>query len=293
MKLRVSPLARRLRSDQGAALLVVLLLVATLSVISLGVMQIVTSATRVAGLSGSRSQAIWYVRGAEDIARIKVKEIFEASDGKITRYTPGLGQDIPFDIEGGALIARVEDYSNCFNLNSLGQSADDQENEESPEPDAATFYTSLLETLGFDTSTAIQLRSALEDWIDADNTPRPSGAESYYYSGLERPYLAADGPLVARSELRAIQGYDRETYRRIAPYVCAMPGKTIARFNVNTLKVADAPLLVPVFSNLITLDAMVGILSLQADIVHNDVDEFLADPSFAAIEPEKRLASPC
>ena len=135
--------------EQGAALLVVLLLVATLSVVSLSVIQLVTTSTRVAAMSGARSQAVWYVRGAEDLARVKIAEMLEASGGKVNRYIPGLGQEIPFNIEGGSIMARLDDFSNCFNLNSLAQVEEDEQATGSI--NAAQFYKTLLLTLDIET----------------------------------------------------------------------------------------------------------------------------------------------
>ncbi len=53
---------------------------------------------------------------------------------------------------------------------------------------------------------------ALMDWIDADDRPRPRGAEKEYYLSLRKPYPAKNGPLDSLGELLLIKGMKPETY---------------------------------------------------------------------------------
>ena len=50
---------------------------------------------------------------------------------------------------------------------------------------------------------------ALWDFLDADNTPRPEGAEQEYYDTLATPYLARNGPLATFDELLLVRGFTR------------------------------------------------------------------------------------
>jgi type II secretory pathway component PulK len=47
---------------------------------------------------------------------------------------------------------------------------------------------------------------AIIDWIDADDDPRPNGAESQYYSGLSPGYQCKNGPLDSLEELLLVRG---------------------------------------------------------------------------------------
>ncbi len=47
---------------------------------------------------------------------------------------------------------------------------------------------------------------AIVDWVDADDTPRETGAESAYYQGLPQPYSAKNGPLNSIEELLLVRG---------------------------------------------------------------------------------------
>ena len=271
--------------ERGAALLIVLLLVATLSVISVGILQTVTRSVQIASLSGARNQVGWFVNGAETLVAQKIRQLAEATEGRITRYSPGLGQDIMFPIDGGNIFARVEDASNCFNLNSL--SVD-------PEAESVTvnphlFYTRMLIALGFPQNQASQLMQVAADWIDSDSTQRAFGAENGYYAALASPRSAANGPVVTSKELLDMRGYTPEIFRVIAPYVCARPDQDIGPFNINTMDQRHAPLMVAVFSGEISIDQMTAIMETQGNGEFPDVETFLTEPSLAAVVPERRL----
>lgn len=50
------------------------------------------------------------------------------------------------------------------------------------------------------------IADAIIDWLDPDDTPRPSGAESEYYLGLDPPYKAKNGRIDTIDELLLIRG---------------------------------------------------------------------------------------
>ena len=51
---------------------------------------------------------------------------------------------------------------------------------------------------------------AILDWLDADEAPRPYGAESPYYQGLSPSYVARNGPIGDLDELLAVRGVTPE-----------------------------------------------------------------------------------
>jgi type II secretory pathway component PulK len=55
-----------------------------------------------------------------------------------------------------------------------------------------------------------EISDAILDWIDADDTPRPSGAESDFYGSLSPPYAARNGPPVTIEELLLVRGVTPE-----------------------------------------------------------------------------------
>ncbi len=53
------------------------------------------------------------------------------------------------------------------------------------------------------------IAQALLDFIDADNTPHPEGAEQLYYDSLSRPYRIHNGPLATVEELLLVRGFTK------------------------------------------------------------------------------------
>jgi len=127
-------------------------------------------------------------------------------------------------IEGGQMTGRLEDMQGRFNLNNLVKT-NGQRN-----PAAVTQFQRLLVALQIDPNIA----AATADWIDSDTTPTyPGGAEDEYYASLDVPYLTADRPMASISELLLVKGVSYADYRRLLPYVAALPANGTG-INVNT-----------------------------------------------------------
>jgi general secretion pathway protein K len=123
----------------------------------------------------------------------------------------------PIPIEGGQFEGQLEDMQGRFNLNSLvtlegGQFKFDQA--------AIDRFERLLELLELETKWA----RIIADWIDTDIQPNfPDGAEDPTYTGLSPPYRTANMPMTRASELLAITGFGLERYRKLEPFVTALP----------------------------------------------------------------------
>src|SRR5690606_30105713 len=123
----------------------------------------------------------------------------------------------PLPIEGGTIAGRLEDLQGRFNLNNL------------LEPHGPVQFQRLLRLLDLDP----ELAHVVVDWLDSDTNPAfPVGAEDDYYTRSTPPYFAANTAITTPSELMAMQGFDRESYNALAPYVAALPRGT--DINVNT-----------------------------------------------------------
>jgi general secretion pathway protein K len=116
------------------------------------------------------------------------------------------------DFEG-----QLEDMQGRFNLNSLvvlegGQLKAD--------PLAIARFERLLELLEMETKWA----KVIADWIDSDVQPEfPDGAEDPTYTGLSPPYRTANMPVTRASELLSLTGFGLDRYRKLEPFVTALP----------------------------------------------------------------------
>ncbi len=55
-----------------------------------------------------------------------------------------------------------------------------------------------------------QIADAIMDWIDADESPRPFGAEKLWYTSQAAPHLPAQGPIKHLTELLHVRGVTQE-----------------------------------------------------------------------------------
>jgi general secretion pathway protein K len=123
----------------------------------------------------------------------------------------------PIPIDGGSITGRIEDMQGRFNLNSLVKL------DGSKDPVAFEQFQRILAALQLEPKWA----SLLLDWIDPDSVVDGiDGAEDGVYLGQSPPYRAANRPVTSTSELLSLPGFGLERYRRLAPYVAALPLNT-------------------------------------------------------------------
>jgi general secretion pathway protein K len=130
---------------------------------------------------------------------------------------------LPIDEGIGTVEGRVEDLQGRFNLNNL-VFADGTPNEP-----AIRQLERILTMVEVEPTWA----AAIADWVDADVDPGfPDGAEDSAYTGMDPPHLAANMPVTRASELMVLPEFGIDRYRRLQPYVTALPVGT--KLNVCT-----------------------------------------------------------
>jgi len=131
-----------------------------------------------------------------------------------------------YTIGDGILTAQIEDERSKLNLNDLAVSAGDDIEQKKK----ILRVKRLFELLQISPN----LVDALVDWLDQDEIPQPSGAESLHYQSLKLPYRSANGPLPALDDLRLVKGFTPEIIERITRYVTVYPTEGGALVNLNT-----------------------------------------------------------
>jgi general secretion pathway protein K len=123
----------------------------------------------------------------------------------------------PIPVDGGQIQGQLEDMSGRFNLNSLA------ETDAKKRDGYIKQFKNLLALVDVEPEWA----DKLVDWIDSDaNTTYPDGGEDEAYSTLQPPYLTANVPITRTSELFALKGFGLERFRKLEPYVAALPPGT-------------------------------------------------------------------
>jgi general secretion pathway protein K len=78
------------------------------------------------------------------------------------------------------------------------------------------------------------ISSAVIDWIDANQTIEPGGAEDGQYQQRDQNgtlSLPAGRPMISVTELRGVNGVTESIYQRLAPFVSALPVGTPINLN--------------------------------------------------------------
>jgi general secretion pathway protein K len=231
-------------SQQGAALLSILLLVAILSVIAATTLDRVILSTKLAGNGQSIRQARAIAFAAEDIALARIADLRGADNAQTTLAGGWMGTPRRFQLPGGTVTAIVYDGGNCFNLNSLVQEA---EGTLTLNPVGRDQFLSLMAALAIPENIANSVVASAVDWIDSDSSPQAGGAEDGDYQALSTPHLPANQLFAHKSELLAIKSVSAPLYAKLSPFVCALPKAQLSPLNVNTLLPEQAPLLSMLF----------------------------------------------
>ncbi len=209
--------------QRGVAILTAMLVVSLGTMIAVNLMWKASLDLRRTTSALAADQGLMYLQGAEawagDILRQdQVDSIDSDHLGEIWA-----AELPPMPVDGGVISGRVEDLQGRFNLNNLVTPQGEEDEI------ARRQFERLLEMLELDPS----LAGVAVDWLDPDSeTKFPFGAEDDVYSGFDPPYRASNTIITSPSELMAMSGFERESYRLLLPYVTALPSGTT--LNVNT-----------------------------------------------------------
>ena len=194
----------------------------------------------------NRDQAVQVALGAESWIMDILRQDLE--DGQTDHLGEIWASELPgLPIDGGEVFGAITDLQGRFNVNNL---IDDngRVHEESLEQ-----FRRLLNALALDPRFA----GIAADWLDADQDASfPDGAEDPIYTSLIPPYKTANQTITSVSELAALEGMDRDTFKLLQPHITALPGRTTINVNTATPAVLQ---------------------SLDEEITVGDVDRLVSD----------------
>ncbi len=205
--------------QRGVALLIALVLMALVTIIIYDVWFSGAMEQRRSFALLSLEQGLQYGMGAESYVA-KVLQDDRASSSQDTLAEDWAQRLPPYDVDGGQIEGSLEDMQGRFNLNNLADPKTGGVNKE-----AVDQFSRLLQLVGLETKWA----GLAADWVDADLDPSfPDGAEDSVYTAQTPPYLPPNGPITSASELLALPGFGLERFRRLEPFVAALPiGTTV------------------------------------------------------------------
>jgi general secretion pathway protein K len=230
------------RQQQGVALIIALILVALATILATKLsFDGWLERRRTLGVLAAE-QAVHFGLGAEALAADVLGQTPNAQQITLNQPWAQPTQPLPLtppdDPEGepiGSLQGAIEDMQGRFNLNNLAKPAQAQNG-----PGAASNLIGAAGTQ-FDQETFDQFQRLLvsvglepkwagiaRDWITATDIPSsPDGAKDSIYTSQTPPYRTGMYPMMSASELMNLPGFGADRYRKIAPYVTALPGFTL------------------------------------------------------------------
>lgn len=262
-----------MRRQQGVALITVMLILAAIVVVAASMTSRLGLNIRRTGNQLGQHQAYFYALSGEAYAELALHRLLDDNDGKLN-LSQDWNKEQSFPVEGGGIRGHIRDARTCFNLNSLA--GDDGASHRAQ-------FQALLEDLDVESFQAETIAFSLRDWLDDDSDLSSSfGAEDAEYQGREHPYLAANGPMADRSELRMVNGVTAAIYQKVSPYVCALDD-TKLQLNINTLAQDDAVVLAAVLAPM-TLEDAKRVLADRPEKGYDTVEGAWADPTLAAVK---------
>lgn len=261
-----------MKTQRGAALLIVLMILALMAALA-------------AEMTLSFQTQLQRSRRTRDTLQAKYALLYaegEATTGVVKHDDERLSGVTELD-DNTRVRWRTDDLQNCFNVNVL---------ENTPTASLASMpydinvFAALLDKLGVEKGRAEEIIQSVADDIDSDTSPRPKGAEDDYYPRDGIQHLTANQMLFLPTEIRTVKGMTHAIYEKLAPLICTAFSNDLS-ININTLTVAQAPLLAALFLNDISTSDARALLKKRPEKGWKTVDAFLyqAQQDYSAVKP--------
>jgi len=214
------------QKQRGVALIIALILVALATILATklsfdGFLEL----RRTTGVLAAE-QALQFGLGAEALAADVLVQDLQTSPNSTTLAGPWAQVTQPLPItpdsnpEGepiGTMQGSLEDMQGRFNLNTLARLLPDGVTED---PQPLEQFQRLLASVNVEPKWA----ALAHDWIDqTDVVSNPDGAKDAVYTSQTPPYRTGKWPMISPTELMNLPGFGADRYRKIAPYVTALP----------------------------------------------------------------------
>lgn len=205
---------RHSKSQQGLALISVLLIFAIVAVLATAMIDRQSLDIQRSGNLQALQQARAYSTGIEYAVRSGLRLDYD-NNPDVDHPLEEWAKPHTYPLEPGTVEIQIIDAQSRFNINGLHKSSTNK---------AAQIqrFKNLLDELGLDPTIADRTQKFMDEDSMVDND----------YLAEEVPYRASYNLFKHPSELLLVEGVDAQSYRKLIPYITALPIK--ATLNVNT-----------------------------------------------------------
>ncbi|AOT06750.1 type II secretion system minor pseudopilin GspK [Pseudoalteromonas luteoviolacea] len=266
-----------MRKQQGAALIIVLFIVALAASLAAEMSSSLMVQVQKAANIQTHQQAKWYSYGTEELVKKVLLESRKDDPDKVHLGQPWAIDEVPYPVDHGTLSGKITDLQACLNLNALR--APKEQNAKSTDTNPA--HRALLELLKNIEDLPAQeseeaMADSVYDWLDEDSITYRSGAEEDEYMSRQMPYMTANNLMASESELRVIKGFNPLVMEKLLPYVCVIPGSTDLAINVNTVLPEQALLLSALLDGL-SLSGAEAVIAARPEEGFDNLQDFFSE----------------
>ena len=263
-------------SERGVALLTVLLLVVSITVVAGSMLASQKIAIRRSGLIFNQDQLLQDINAGQQLAITMLR-----ADNQLNN-TDSV-QDIwaqplpPYALGTHAITTELRDEASRFNINNLYH-------DNAVDTAALATFQRLLTQLNLKPDIAV----AVLDWQDTDSeTYKDGGDESVVYaqqSGNTTDKTLPNQPLVSVEQLQEVRGVSAEVLATLRPYVTAVP--YYLPININTA----SPVLLAALMDGATAEQTQALTDLRAKQALESVDDLWKLPPLSSLNDDQRKA---
>ncbi len=214
MMINKSHKLQSLSQQQGLALISVLLIFAIVAVLATAMIERQSLDIQRSGNLQALQQARAYSSGIEYAVRSGLRLDFD-KDPEVDHLLEEWAKAHTYPLQPGSAEIQILDAQSRFNLNGLHKTASNRDVQ-------IQRFKNLLDELGLDQTIADRTQKFMDEDSMVDND----------YLTAEVPYRASYNVFKHPSELLLVQDVDAKTYRKLLPYITALPVK--ATLNINT-----------------------------------------------------------
>ena len=263
-------------SQRGVALLTILLLVVSITVVAGAMLASQKIAIRRSGVLFDQNQLLQDIRAGEQLAMTVIRADSTLND-------TDSAQDIwaqplpPYSLGSHSLSAELRDEASRFNINNLYH-------EGKTDIVALEFLQRLLTQLNLSPDIAI----AILDWQDSDaEVYKDGGDESVVYKqsvSTGATTALPNQPFVSTEQLQEVRGVSAEVFATLRPYLTAVP--YYLPININTA----SPVLLAALIEGNSAEQMQPLLALRQQQPIGSINDIWQLPPFMALDSNQRKA---
>lgn len=261
-------------SQRGVALLTILLLVVSITVVAGAMLASQKIAIRRSGLLFDQNQLLQDINAGQQLAVMVLRADATLNDTDSE-------QDIwaqpipPYPLANHSISIELRDEASRFNINNLYHEGE-------VDSAALAVFQRLLTQLNLEPDIAI----AVLDYQDTDSDVyQDGGDESVVYSqqtnGTAESTLP-NQPLVSIDQLQGIRGIDAEVIATLRPYISAIP--YYVPININTA----SPVLLAALMEGTNSEQMEGLIDMRANRALASIDDIWQLPMLSGVNTEQR-----